>query len=114
MRKSFAFGGMIIDDENAQTRHIVPLGGPVRCRLFSQSHGKPECGPFAQGAAHADLPAHAFDQLLADHQAKTGAAIFARGRAVGLAERLEKPLLRLRRNAHSRVRDFKAQQNFVS
>ena len=92
---------------------IVPLGRPVRRRLFFQSHGKPESGPLARGAADADLAAHAFDQLLADHQTETSAAVFARGRAVGLAERLEKPRLRFRRNARARVRDFKPQQDLL-
>src|SRR5690606_29386249 len=56
------------------------------------------------GAGQADVAAQQPRQLTADGQPQAGAAVLARGRAVGLLERLEDDLLLLGRDADAGVR----------
>ena len=55
----------------------------------AEARGKPERASLAYLAQHLDRAAHQLRQPLGDGQAKTGPAILARGRCVGLLERLE-------------------------
>jgi hypothetical protein len=48
-----------------------------------------EGGALAACAFHPDAAAHEFDQVLADGQSQPGAAVFAGGGGIGLAEALE-------------------------
>ena len=57
--------------------------------------------------------AHQLDQLRADRQAQPGAAVGARGRAVGLGEGLEDDALLFRRDADAGVADGEMQQDVV-
>ena len=58
--------------------------------LLFQLHRKPESGAFARFAFYADLTLHEDHQLFGNRQSQAGAAIFARGRTIGLAKRLKK------------------------
>ena len=58
-------------------------------RLFLECDVEPEGTANARFAFHADLPAHHFDQLLADRQPQTRTAVFARGGTIRLGEAFE-------------------------
>ena len=100
-------GGVVIDHEHAVQR---PQGigalrrtGTMAClakRAVNQKRAA-----FAGLALDADLAAHQLDQLLADGQAEAGAAVPARGGAVGLREALEDAACLLRRDADAGVGD---------
>src|SRR5690242_4014696 len=66
-------------------------------------NGEPESGALARFAFHADVPAHQFDQTLADGQAQTGPAVLARCGGIRLREGLKQTLLPLGRDADPTV-----------
>ncbi len=70
----------------------------------AERHREEEARAAARLALDADLAAHQVDELLRDREAEAGAAEAARGRAVGLRERLEEPRLRLARRCRCRCR----------
>src|SRR5260370_38224361 len=49
-----------------------------------------------------------------DHQSRAGAAVFARGRTIGLHKRLEQPPLILARNSDSAIAHLKGKQHVVT
>ena len=82
--------------------------------LLLEAGGEPERGAGAERGFDVDLAAHHFHQLLADREAQAGAAVLARGRAVGLRELVEDPRLRLRADAGAGVADLEAQRDVSS
>ena len=50
---------------------------------------EPEAAAFTRRALHADRAAHRLGKLATDGKTKSGAAVFAGGRSIGLGERLE-------------------------
>ena len=78
--------------------------GAAPCRgCLREARGEPERRAFAGLALDADLAAHLLHELLADREAEAGAAVFPRGRAVGLDECLEELRLRFGRDADAGV-----------
>ena len=77
---------------------------------LAQPRGEPEGAALAQLALHADLAAHQLGQPLGDRQAQAGAAVLARGRGVGLLERLEQAPHLLWRHADAGVAHREVQQ----
>src|SRR5208283_1545081 len=67
----------------------------------------------AHFAFHPNLAAHHLDQLRGDGQAQTGSAVLARGRTVGLRERLKNHTLLVLGNTDARVADGKVQAELV-
>ena len=69
----------------------------------SERHLNPNAGAFILGALQGDVALHQAHQLLADSQAQTGAAVAARGAAVGLGKGVEQLALGLFRNADTGI-----------
>jgi hypothetical protein len=80
---------------------------------FFELGGEPERRALARLALHADLAVHHDHELLGDRQAQAGAAVAARGRAVGLREGLEQLRLHRGRNAHAGVAHLEAEDDAV-
>ena len=78
-----------------------------------QSGGEPEAAAFAQLAFQADVTLHQGGQPPGDDQAEAGAAVFARGRGVGLRKGFEQDGNLVGGNADARVFDLKAHQHAV-
>ena len=88
-----AVGRVVVDDQHAQRRRSGRAGARRPRRRAGARSGAVNQNvlPCAGRALDADLAAHQLDELLRDGQAEPGAAVAARGRAVGLGERLEQP-----------------------
>ncbi len=67
--------------------------------------GEPEAGTLAGPALELDIAAHELDQLPADGQAETCAAMTVGHLSLSLLEGAEQRLDGFRRDAHARVRD---------
>ncbi len=80
---------------------------------LAQARGKPEGRTPAQLGLDPDLAAHQLGQALGDRQPESGAAIAARGRAVGLAEALEQASALLFAQADAGVLDREMQQDIM-
>ncbi len=101
-------GAVVVDDQQVaalQVVHVAVVAVPAFVAL-GQTQAEPEHRALAGPAAHADGAAHQFDEAPRDRQAQAGAAVPARGRAVGLHEGLEDALLRLRRDADAGILDL--------
>src|ERR1700680_3667830 len=103
MAQDSTVGGRRVDRQPAEIKQIAAAGFGTRgvAGLLFQLHSKPESGAFARLAFHADLTLHEGHQLLGDSQAQAGAAVFARGRTIGLAKRLKELSLSFRGNANA-------------
>jgi hypothetical protein len=83
--------GVVIHDqhlESGELQRVRPLGKRGR-RAQAEFHGEPEHAAASGPRLHADPAAHQLGQSLRDREPQPRAAILARRRAVGLAERLE-------------------------
>ena len=63
-------------------------GRVIACglRLLAEDRSEPEGGTFARHRFDVNAALHHFDQLLANGKTQAGAAVLARGRAVGLCK----------------------------
>jgi hypothetical protein len=102
----------VVGRQHAQRRQG---GGGAHARLLRrkarhhQRQHHVEGRAFSDDALGPDLPAHQFDQLLADRGPEAGAAETARHRGVGLGERVEDRLQALRGDADAGVLHGKVQ-----
>ena len=87
-----------------QPRRVV-----VARRQARQGNAEMEAAALSRRAVDADHAAHGAHQLLRNRQAQPGAAVQARGAAVGLAEGVEQALLLLGADAHAAVADGEPQ-----
>ena len=105
-----AVDGVVVDDQHrdlGRRRRGLRLGlGRLGHHL--EVDGEPERAAAPRLAGRADRAAHQLDQLAADAQPEPGAAVLARGRGVGLGERLEQPLGLLGVDADPGVGDLEA------
>ena len=85
--------------------------GPA-LRRAAEPGGERERAAVAHLALDADLAAHQFDEPRGDRQAQPRAAVAARGRGVGLGERIEDLRLLLGRHADARVGHREPQRRF--
>src|SRR5471032_1184365 len=108
-----AHDGAVVDRQHAHAAQagVVGRGGVVRLggRHRRAAYGEHEAGAEAGRAADADVAAQQADQLLADRQAKTGAAVAPRGRWFRLRERDEQLPLRRFADADAGVAHREAQ-----
>ena len=87
---------------------------PAAARSPARNGGEMEGAALAGFTLHPEAPAHQLHELRRDRQAKSGAAIRARRRAVGLRERLEDALLTVQRDADARVPDREVQHDVLA
>ena len=73
-----------------------------------QRHGEPESAPAARLTLDADLAAHELDELFADAEPETRAAVHPRHRAISLSERPEQLPARHLGDPDARVGDLKS------
>ena len=105
--------GVVIHHQHAHVLQGVafqPAGGLCRV-LQAEPRREVEFGPLARFAANPDSPAHLLHQRPGDGQPQAGAAIAARGGAVGLAERLEQFVALLGGHANTGVAHPEVQFN---
>ncbi|WP_249931324.1 hypothetical protein [Ramlibacter sp. 2FC] len=91
-------------------------GGQQRARLarrLLQAQREPEGGALARGAFDPDAAAHQLRQALGNREPQARAPVAARGRAVGLLERMEQAGDLLRRQADAGVAHGAAQQHIA-
>ncbi len=81
---------IVVDDEHAPAAQVrLEQARAQRRRPLAEPRGEAERASLAGLALDGDAAAHQLGQLLGDGKAEPGAAIFARGRGVGLLEGLE-------------------------
>ena len=101
---------VVVDDQDAAATQIRLQDAPARRHLgLAEARREPERAALAGLARHPDLAAHQLRQPLGDGKAEPGAAIFARGRGVGLLEGLEQPPDLLLGEADAGVADREAE-----
>ena len=101
----------VLDDEHRPLAHALrrPARQRLRARLDAEAPGELEGASPPGLALDGQVPAHQPREAPADGEAEPGAAVAARGRAVGLGEGLEEPRLLLGRDADAGVADGEAQ-----
>ena len=101
----------VLDDEHRSLAHARgrPARGRPGARLGPEAPGEEERAAPPRLALDGQVPAHQPREAPADGEAEPGAAVAARGRAVGLGEGLEEPRLLLGRDADAGVADGEAQ-----
>ena len=84
---------VVVDDQHPPTGQpaagVLVVGVDARTRGLAEVRGEPEDGAAAGVGLEPDLAAQRVDDLARDRQPEPGAAVPARGRGVGLGERLE-------------------------
>ena len=98
-----------IDQQDAVTIDWRRDAGLVGRRGLAKAGREPKTAALADNAVDADLARHQRRQAVADGQAKAGAAVFTRGRAVGLGEFGEQAPERLVGNADAGVANLETQ-----
>ena len=95
-----AIGGIVVHDQRAQTFKLVAVRvSYLSGSRLAESRREIEERSLSRLAFDFDFPLHAFNQFLRDGQPKTGTAIFARSRRVGLRKRGKEPGLHGQRDA---------------
>ena len=112
MLEEAAVRGVVVDDQHPGCRPDCAAVAPVTvgARCFSKSAVNQKVEPWPGVLSTPICAAHQLDQLLGDRQSQSGAAVLARGRAIGLNEGAEQSSLRLRGDADAGVLDLEAQR----
>ena len=113
--QDFAGAGVVVHHQHACALEFFGLEHLAlgRILLHPEAGVEVEDGAFASLALDPDAPAHEFDQVFADDQPQPGAAVFARGAGIGLAETLEHLAALLWRHADTGVFDPEVQFDTV-
>ncbi len=105
----FPAGAVVVRHQHAQWSQRGCAARPALLRQHLERQREPEARALPGHAADVDLPAHQFDQALADDQPQAGAAEAARDADVALGKGREQLALLLGRDADARVAHFEAQ-----
>ena len=101
-----AVGGVVVDHQHLHAIHRLRLRQhrrEGRAARQSEARGEMEGAAFAELAFHPDAPVHGFHQPAGDRQSQARAAEAARGRAIGLGERIKDELQLVGRNADAGI-----------
>ncbi len=114
-RQNVTRRGVVIHHQHAQAGQLVGAEHALGLGFFLQAKMgvKVEHRALARGALHPDASPHQLDQIFGNGQSEAGAAVFARGRGIGLVERLEQALALLGRHADTGVLHPKMQFHIV-
>ncbi|MNH13818.1 hypothetical protein D3C79_734000 [compost metagenome] len=112
-RQDLAGTGVIVHYQYPYTQQFVGLEHPTRLNalLHAEAYMEMERGAHPWLALHPNVAVHQLHQLLRNGQSQPGAAVLARGRAVGLTERLKQARTLLGGHANAGVAHPEMQLN---
>ncbi len=111
--QGIAGGGVVIDDESADSLEGIGSGCGVGGFGTGEAEGEPERGALAWSAMESDHAAHELDELFGDGESEAGAAVFSGEGTVSLAEGLEEPVAGFWGDADPCIGDFEAEADGV-